>query len=89
MDDSADSTLRESVREIVMELAPNQEAQATDDATLVDDLQYTSLSLTELAFTLEDEFDLSPIDEPTARAISTVGDICDHVLREIKARQAA
>ncbi len=88
MDNGAGSTIRESVREIVMELAPNQEAQPADDAKLVDDLQYTSLALTELAFTLEDEFDLSPIDEATARAISTVGDICDHVEREIRARQA-
>lgn len=80
--------IRESVREIVLELAPNQGTDARDEARLVDDLEYTSLSLTELAFTLEDEFDLSPIDEATARGITTVGDLCDHVEREIRTRQA-
>ena len=80
--------IRESVREIVRELAPHQGTDAPDEARLVDDLAYTSLSLTELAFTLEDEFDLSSIDEATARGIATVGDICDHVEREIRTRQA-
>lgn len=88
MENAGSSKVRESVREIVLELAPNQDTDGRDDAKLVDDLHYTSLSLTELAFTLEDEFDLSPIDEATARAISTVGDICDHVEREISTRQA-
>jgi acyl carrier protein len=78
--------VREQVREIVRELAPNQGFEALDSTLLVDELEYTSLTLTELAFTLEDEFDLAPIDEVTARAIATVGDICDHVLEQITAR---
>ena len=89
MDDAEEQRIRSSARQIIAELAPNQAAEVTDDSTLVDELEYTSLALTELAFTLEDEFDLLPIDEQAARAISTVGHICDHVLREIRARQAA
>lgn len=73
---------RAAVRTIVAELAPRQVNTVTDDLRLVDDLEYTSLAITELAFTLEDEFDLQPIDEVTARTIVTVGDICDHVERE-------
>lgn len=89
MDTSVDPATRDSVKEIVWELAPNQQADRRDEARLVDDLEYTSLTLTELAFTLEDEFDLPPIDEATARSIATVGDICDHVMRELRARKAA
>lgn len=89
MDDVTESETRDSVREIIAELAPHRDAVITDDALLIDDLEYTSLSLTELAFTLEDQFDLPTIDEPTARSISTVGHICDHVVREIRARQDA
>lgn len=70
---------RETIRGIVAELAPRQVDVVTDDLRLVDDLEYTSLAVTELAFTLEDEFDLQPIDEAAARAIVTVGDICAHV----------
>ena len=81
--------VREQVREIVGELAPNQAVAALDGTRLVDELEYTSLTLTELAFTLEDEFDLEPIDEVTARAIATVADICDHVLGQVAARNGA
>jgi acyl carrier protein len=89
MDEVEESAVRKSVREIIAELAPNQGAPVEDAVKLVDDLEYSSLALTEMAFTLEDEFDLPPIDEPTARAISTVGDICDHVVRELRKRQEA
>ncbi|MEV0289169.1 acyl carrier protein [Kribbella sp. NPDC050820] len=80
---------RDAIRAIVAELAPRQVEDLRDELRLVDDLEYSSLALTELAFTLEDEFDLQPIDEPTARAISTVGDICDHVEGELRTRSEA
>ncbi|WP_422768953.1 acyl carrier protein [Plantactinospora sp. WMMC1484] len=89
MDDVAEARTRDSVREIIAELAPNRDAKVVDEAHLVDDLEFASLSLTELAFTLEDQFDLPTIDEPVARSISTVGHICDHVVREIRARQVS
>jgi acyl carrier protein len=37
------------------------------NALLVEDLEYHSLALLEIASALEDEFDLRPIDEKTAR----------------------
>jgi acyl carrier protein len=84
---AADQT-RAKVHAIVLELAPNPDEDPGPDADLVDDLGYNSLALLELAFTLEDEFDLQPIDEETARQIRTVADVEDHVAVEMAQRTA-
>jgi acyl carrier protein len=76
------------VRQIIGELAPSRDAAAgapLDDAHLIESLQYNSLALLELAFALEDEFDLPTIDEATARKITTVRDVAEHVVRELRA----
>ncbi len=77
--------VRETVRSIVVELSPARE-EPEPDAPLIEGLGYSSLSLIELAFTLEDEFDLSPIEEATARLISTAELVEEHVVRELRAR---
>jgi acyl carrier protein len=78
--------VRELVRAIVLELGPERFDSAGPDARLLEDLAYNSLALTELAFTLEDEFDLSPIEETTARQITTLGSIQEHVVNELRTR---
>jgi len=85
----SEEEVRSLIRSIVAELAPNPGSAPSSDADLLDDLEYHSVALVELAFTLEDEFDLLPIDEATARAIRTVGDIENHVVAELRAREAA
>ena len=72
------------VHAIVLELKPDPNSTFSDEARLVDDLGYHSLALLELAFALEDEFELQPIDEPTARKIRTVKDIENHILGELQ-----
>lgn len=78
--------VRASVRAMVLELAPAKDESVRGDATLINELGYHSLALLELAFTLEDEFDLEPIEEATARQISTVRKVEDHVVDELTAR---
>ncbi len=79
--------LRASVRAVVMELAPNPDgAPAEGEIHLLDHLEFNSLALLELAFTLEDEYDLMPIDEETARAILTLDDVQDHIVGELRQR---
>jgi acyl carrier protein len=73
------------VRSIVLELMPVPGAEVSDESRLVDDLGFHSLALLELAFALEDEFDLAPIDEATARRIISVRDIQAHILQELSA----
>jgi len=81
-----EADVRAVVRSMVIELSPERDESAGTGALLVEDLAYNSLALVELAFTLEDEFDLSPIDETTARQITTLGAVQDHVVTELAAR---
>ena len=75
------------IRDLIFELAPNPEGgEGHDDPRLVEELEYHSLGLMELAFTLEDEFELEPIDEETAVGIATVGDVVRHVVLELRQR---
>jgi acyl carrier protein len=80
---------REQVHAIISqvsgELAPaGTDGVITADARLVDDLGYHSLALLELAFTIEDEFSLDPIDAETAAGIVTVGDVEDYVAAQLR-----
>lgn len=74
------------ITRIVHELAPNPAGGEGEHVKLVDELEYTSLALLELAFTLEDEFALPPIDEETARKIITIADVHEHVLNGLSQR---
>jgi acyl carrier protein len=79
----AERELRRRVRDLVLRLAPEPSAAPPDDgARLVEELGYHSLALLELAFALEGEFGLRPLDERAAREMRTVADVAAHVLRE-------
>jgi acyl carrier protein len=74
--------VRNLLREIISDLAPSP-GELVPQARLIEELGYHSLSLMELAFSLEDEFDLPTIDEATARKILTVSDVEKHVLAHL------
>lgn len=82
---TSEEQLRNAVRAIIVELAPQRKGEFETSARLTEDLGYHSLALLELAFSLEDEFALSPLDEATARRIQTVNDVLDHVVTEFRA----
>jgi acyl carrier protein len=84
VDDRSEDDIRESVQAIVVELAPGAGDDANADSRLIEDLGFHSLALLELAFTLEDEFNLPPIDEQTAQKITTVGSIAEHVVSTMR-----
>lgn len=81
-----EAEVRASVRAIVLELAPDGDESAPADARLAEDLGFHSLALLELAFTLEDEFDLPPIEEATARRIVSIVAVADHVTGQLAER---
>jgi acyl carrier protein len=85
---SADE-VRQTIAELVLELAPKKDDAARDDPHLVDDLEYHSLAILELAFTLEDEFDLEPINEETAQKIGRLSDVQNFVIDTLQERAAA
>lgn len=83
-----EAQVREQVLAVILDLAPNAAAMHGPETKLVEDLGYHSLALLELAFALEDEFDLEPIDEETARKITNVQLVQDIVIKRIQERSA-
>lgn len=77
------------VRRFVSEFAPTNSDGLTSDSRLVEDLGYHSLALLELAFALEDEFNLPPMDEETAQNIRTVQDVEDLIAAAVNSEQSA
>jgi acyl carrier protein len=75
--------IRVRIRSLIAELAPNPKNDLESGALLVEDLEYHSLALLELAFALEDEFDLPPIDQANVVDIRAVKDVEDYVLRQL------
>lgn len=86
MEHLGDDTVRSRTRAIILEVAPRRDGPTGGDARLVEDLDFHSLALLELAFTLEDEFDLAPIPEEIAQKIRTVQDVEDHVIDNLRRR---
>jgi acyl carrier protein len=85
-----EESIRKTVRQLILELAPNQSiGELASEQRLVEDLQYHSLALLEMAFTLEDELGLEPIKEDDAQKIKTVGEIEQYVINELKRLRGA
>jgi acyl carrier protein len=82
-----DEEARALVHAIVADLAPSKRDPELA-LRLVEDLGYHSLALLELAFALEDEFNLPTIDEATARSIVTVADVERHVITTLQSLTA-
>lgn len=79
--------VRETVLAIIEQLAPERERfEAGTDMRLVEDLGFHSLALLEMAFAIEDDFDLPPIDEQTGRAIRTTEQVVGYVLSQVEVR---
>jgi len=82
---SADTDVRAKVRSIILQVAPNPDGvQSAGETQLVDHLEYHSLALLELGFTMEDEFSLPPLDQSQVQDIRTVEEVEDLVLRLLR-----
>lgn len=76
--------VRQTVLGIIQQLAPESgRFDPAKDLHLVDDLGFHSLALLELAFAIEDDFDLPPIDEETGRGIQTTEQVLEYVLGQL------
>jgi len=79
----SEEEIRALIRALILELAPTNDEPGQADPRLVADLGYHSLALLELAFTLEDQFNLEPIDQEAAQHIVTAGDVEDYVILQL------
>jgi acyl carrier protein len=87
--EAAGTDVRARVRSIILQVAPNPDGVQEGETKLVDHLEYHSLALLELGFTLEDEFDLPPLDQSQVQDITTVEEVEDLVLGLVRQRTAS
>jgi acyl carrier protein len=84
----SEEEIRSLIRSLVRELAPQPDGLVAENPRLVEQLGYHSLALLELAFTLEDEFGLEPIDQESAKLIVTARDVEEFVIQRVVAARA-
>ncbi|MDX3535554.1 phosphopantetheine-binding protein [Streptomyces sp. MB09-01] len=84
MTQRTEEDMRRQIRDIVISMAPDAGAADGTDPDLVETLGYHSLALLELAFALEDEYALPPIDQESAQSIRTVSDVENYVLAQLR-----
>ena len=83
----SEASVKVLIRELVLELAPNTAiTEIKDEHKFIDDLNFHSLALMELAFTLEDELGLDAVEEQKLVDIVTIADIDKHVISELTAK---
>ncbi|MFD0690736.1 acyl carrier protein [Actinomadura fibrosa] len=76
------------VHEMVRILAPNPAEVVVPDHRLIHDLGFHSLTLTELAFALEDLFGLDSVTPEQAMLLASVGDVVE-LIEDAVARSEA
>lgn len=64
--------IKQRVRALVAELAPSAHGQLQPNSRLVEDLSLDSVTILELVVTLEDEFDLPPLNPTDSFSITTL-----------------
>ncbi len=77
---TSNDVIREQVRNLIVDLAPNTDAVVRPGALLVEDLGFNSLVLMEMVFSIEDEFGLQLVDDGSLADIRTLGQAEDHIL---------
>jgi acyl carrier protein len=82
-----ETTVRESVRALIVEMAPVKPAKVSSSSELSVDLGYDSLALMELAALIEERFELQEIAEDDAAEADTVGEVEDLVVRSLESRE--
>ena len=80
---------RDKVRQLVLATAPSGPETGEADPDLINDLAYHSLALLELVFLLEDEFQLPPVDQETAKGIRRLSDVEAYVLTQLRSRDGS
>ncbi|GIU76976.1 MAG: acyl carrier protein [Bryobacteraceae bacterium] len=71
-------SVRDKVKQIIMEQLGVEEEQVEDTASIIDDLGADSLDIVELVMAFEEAFDIE-IPDGDAEKISTVKDAIDYI----------
>jgi acyl carrier protein len=76
-----DTTVRDRVKNLIVERLDRKPEEVTDEARFIDDLGADSLDQTELIMALEEEFNVDIDDE--ANQIETVGDAIRYIEQKL------
>ncbi len=68
----------EKLSDILIEQLGVEPTEISDDSRIVEDLGADSLDIAEIILAIEREWNLE-IDEATAEAVATVGEVVDHI----------
>ena len=69
----------DKVCEVLTDVFSCDESSITTDTRFIEDLGADSVDVVEIAYALEEEFELDPIPDDELKKISTVGDIVDYI----------
>lgn len=75
-----DEVLRRTVRDALVEFAPQTPESITGETSLVNELAYNSLAMLEVIFVLEEKLEIELVNDGTATQMRTVRDVEDYVL---------
>jgi acyl carrier protein len=80
MEDLLTDDIRHEIRAMIAEMAPSATETPSENARLAEDLGYDSLALIELAFALEQKFQLPRMGDTSVQHIHTQKDVEDFVI---------
>ncbi len=67
------------VKEVLADIFSCDETAITLETSFIEDLGADSVDVVEMAFALEEEFDIEPLPDEELKKISTVGDLVDKI----------
>lgn len=69
----------EKVREIITDVFSCEEADVTMETKFVEDLDADSVDVVEIAYSIEEEFDIERIPDDDLKNITTVGELVSQI----------
>ena len=77
----------EKLKELIRDYSGNSDLQISEDSSLINDLQLSSLDVISLIGMIEDNFDIE-VDDENLAGIVTVKDVIDYIIRKQEEKKA-
>ena len=77
----------EKLKELIRDYSGNSDLQISEDSSLINDLQLSSLDVISLIGIIEDNFDIE-VDDENIAGIVTVKDVIDYIISKQEEKKA-
>jgi acyl carrier protein len=77
----------EKLKELIRDYSGNSDLQISEDSSLINDLQLSSLDVISLIGMIEDNFDIE-VDDENIAGIVTVKDVIDYIISKQEEKKA-